>query len=88
MNPETWLSEQDPSQLYAKLWAGFSSLMAIWLHYRQRRYAKELSARQQQRELRLVNETWKMAFEAVLREQPRRLSDLVNDIETEFEHKP
>lgn len=69
-------------------WAGCLSLILMWLLYRQRRYASELSARQQQRELRLVNETWKTALGTVLREQPRRLRDLVEDIESESSHKP
>lgn len=69
-------------------WAGCLLLIAMWLLYRQRRYANELSARQQQRELRLVNETWKTALGTVLREQPRRLRDLVEDIESESSHKP
>ena len=69
-------------------WAGYLLLIGTWLHYRLRRYAKELSARQQRRELRLVNETWKTAFETVLREQPRRLQDLVADTESESSHKP
>ena len=88
MNPETQLLERALSLLSEKRWGGFCLLMLIWLHFRQRRYAKELSARQQQRELNLVNATWKMAFEVMLREQPRRLQDLVNDTENEFELKP
>ena len=69
-------------------WVGCLLLIAIWLHYRQRRYASALSVRQQQRELRLVNETWKTAFETVLREQPRRLRDLVDDTESESSLRP
>lgn len=69
-------------------WGGFCALIAIWLVYRQRRYSSALSARQQRRELLLVNETWKTAFETVLREQPRRLRDLVDDTESESSHTP
>lgn len=69
-------------------WAGSLLLIGIWLHYRQRRYVSALSARQQQRELRLVNETWTKAFETVLREQPRRLRDLVDDTESESSLRP
>lgn len=69
-------------------WGGFCAVIAIWLLYRQRRYSSALSARQQQRELRLVSETWRTAFETFLREQPRRLQDLVEDTESEFERKP
>ena len=74
--------------LWAKYGTGLVAAIATWLLYRQRRYASELSARQQQRELHLVNETWTMAFETVLREQPRRLQDLVADIENESSLKP
>jgi hypothetical protein len=69
-------------------WGGFCLLTAIWIVYRQRRYASALLARQQQRDLLLVNETWKTAFATVLREQPRRLRDLVEDTESESELKP
>lgn len=74
--------------LWARYGAGFVAVIAIWLRYRQRRYANELSARRQRRELHLVNETWKTAFETVLREQPRRLRDLVDDTESESSHTP
>lgn len=74
--------------LWARYGAGLVAAIAIWLRYRQRRYANELSARRQRRELHLVNETWKTAFATVLHEQPRRLQDLVEDTESEFEHKP
>lgn len=69
-------------------WGGCVALIAIWLLYRQRRYSSELSARQPQRDMRLLNATWKTAFETVLREQPRRLRDLVEDTESESSHKP
>lgn len=69
-------------------WAGYLLPIGIWLHYRLRRYVRELSARQQQRELHLVNVTWKTAFETVLREQPRRLRDLVDDTDNESSLKP
>lgn len=86
------MTQQLLSSALALLWArygtGLVAAIAIWLLYRQRRYASELLARQQQRELRLCNETWTMAFETVLREQPRRLRDLVEDIENESSLKP
>ena len=69
-------------------WGGYLLPIGILIHYRWRRYVSALWARQQQRELSLVNVTWKQAFETMLREQPRRLSDLVADTETPFEHKP
>lgn len=73
---------------WAKYGTGLVAMIASWLLYRQKRYANALSARQQQHALRLVNETWKTAFETVLREQPRRLRDLVEDTETESSLKP
>lgn len=69
-------------------WAGFVSLTLIWILYRRTRYLSAALARQQQQSLRLVNETWKTAFATVLREQPRRLRDLVEDTETESSHRP
>ncbi len=74
--------------LWAKYGTGLVAAIAGWMLYRQRRYANALSVRQQQRELHLVNATWTTAFETVLREQPRRLRDLVADIESESSHKP
>ncbi len=74
--------------LWAKYGTGLVAAIAGWMLYRQRRYASALLARQQQRELRLVNETWTTAFETVLREQPRRLRDLVADTESESSLKP
>jgi hypothetical protein len=88
MTPETTLLNYALRLLSEGRWGGFCALIAIWLLYRQRRYASALSARQQQRELRLVIETWKTALQTVLHEQPRRLQDLVEDTESEFEHKP
>lgn len=67
---------------------GFASLMAIWMLYRRVRYLTAALGRQQRQGLRLVNETWKTAFETVIREQPRRLRDLVEDTETESSHRP
>ena len=88
MNFETQLLSY-AQRLYSDgRWTGCLSLIAFWLLYRQRRYASELSARQQLRELRLVNGTWKTALETVLREQPRRLRDLVEDTETDSSLKP
>jgi hypothetical protein len=88
MNPEIQLWNF-LSRLYSDgHWGGCCALIAIWLLYRQRRYSSELSARQQQRELSLVNETWKRAFETMLREQPRRLRDLVDDTESESSLRP
>lgn len=69
-------------------WAGSLLVIGIWLHYRHRRYSSELAARWQQQSLRLVNETWKTAFETVLREQPRTLRDLVEDTESESSLRP
>lgn len=74
--------------LWAKYGTGLVAAIATWLLYRQRRYSNAASARQQQRELHLVNATWTMAFETVLREQPRRLRDLVEDTESESSLKP
>lgn len=71
-----------------ELLLGSWSVIATWLRYRQRRYSRELSVRQQQQSMRLVNEIWKTAFETVLREQPRRLRDLVEDTESESSLKP
>jgi hypothetical protein len=88
MTPESNLLNYALRMLYERHWGGFCALIAIWLLYRQRRYCRELAARQQQRELRLVNETWRTAFETVLREQPRRLRDLVDDTESESSHTP
>jgi len=88
MSPETQLTTYALHLLSEGRWGGFCLLIAIWLVYRQRRYASALVARQQQRELRLVNETWRTAFETVLREQPRRLRDLVEDTENESSHMP
>jgi len=88
MTPETTLLNYALRLLSEGRWGGFCLLIAIWLVYRQRRYSRELAARQQQRELRLVNETWRTAFATVLREQPRRLQDLVEDTESEFERRP
>jgi hypothetical protein len=88
MNPENPLLSLAHHQLYERLLGGCCLLIAIWLLYRQRRYSRELAARQQQRELLLVNETWKTAFGTVLREQPRRLRDLVDDTENESSHTP
>jgi hypothetical protein len=88
MTPETTLLNYALRMLSEGRWGGFCLLIAIWLVYRQRRYSSALSARQQQREMRLVNETWKTAFETVLREQPRRLRDLVEDTESESSHTP
>lgn len=69
-------------------WAGYLLPIAILLHYRWRRYVSALWARQLQRELHLVNATWKTAFETMLREQPRRLRDLADDTESELSLKP
>ena len=88
MTPENQLISYALALLSDGRGAGFCALIAIWLLYRQRRYSRELAARQQQRELRLVNETWRTAFETVLREQPRRLRDLVDDTESESSHTP
>ena len=74
--------------LWSKYGTGLVLAIAIWLRYRQRRYANELSVRQQRHELHLVNETWRRAFETVLREQPRRLRDLVEDTENDSSLKP
>jgi hypothetical protein len=88
MNPENPLLSLAHHQLYERLLGGCCLLIAIWLLYRQRRYSRELVARQQQRDLRSVSETWRTAFETFLREQPRRLRDLVEDTESESELKP
>lgn len=88
MTPETQLLDHALRQLSEGHWAGFSVPILIWLLYRQRRYSRAALARQQQQTLRLVNETWKTAFEIVLREQPRRLRDLVDDTESESSHTP
>jgi len=88
MTPETTLLNYALRMLSEGRWGGFCAATAIWLVYRQRRYSRELAARQQQQQLRLVNETWKTAFATVLREQPRRLQDLVEDTESEFERRP
>ena len=88
MTPETTLLNYALRLLSEGRSGGFCLVIGIWLVYRQRRYSSALSARQQQRELRLVNETWRTAFETVLREQPRRLQDLVEDTESEFERRP
>lgn len=74
--------------LWAKYGTGLVAAIASWLLYRQKRYAAAHSARQQRDAMRLVNATWKMAFETVLREQPRRLRDLVEDTESESSLKP
>lgn len=75
-------------QLSEGHWAGFSVPILIWLLYRQRRYSRAALERQQQLTLHWVNATWKTAFETVLREQPRRLRDLVDDTENESSHTP
>ncbi len=88
MTPELLLIQKALALFSEGRWGGFCLLIAIWIVYRQRRYSTALSARQQRRELHLVNETWKTAFETVLREQPRRLRDLVEDTESELSHRP
>ena len=88
MTPEKQLLEYALRQLSEGHWAGFSVPILIWLLYRRGRYSRAALARQQQQTLRLVNETWKTAFEIVLREQPRRLRDLVDDTESESSHTP
>ena len=75
-------------QLFAEYWDTFFSLIAIWLLYRRLRYATAALARVPQEKLLLQNAIWKTAFETVLREQPRRLRDLVEDTESESSHKP
>mgnify|MGYP001599849676 CR=1 FL=1 len=74
--------------LWAKYGTGFVVATAIWILYRQRRYANALSVRQQQREVHLLNETWRTALETVLHEQPRRLRDLVEDTENDSSLRP
>ncbi len=76
------------AQLWARYGTGLVVVIASWIIYRQRRYTNAALARQQQHALRLVNETWRTAFETVLREQPRRLRDLVEDTENESSLKP
>lgn len=88
MTPENQLLTYALRLLSEGRWAGFLSLIVIWLLYRRVRYLSAALARQQRQSMRLLNETWKTAFETVLREQPRRLRDLVNDTENEFELKP
>lgn len=74
--------------LSAEHWDGFFSLAVILILYRRTRYLSAALARQQRQAMRLVNETWKTALETVLREQPRRLRDLVEDTENESSHRP
>lgn len=88
MTPETLLLQKALVLLSEGRWAGFLSLTIIWLLYRRVRYLSAALARQQQQTLRLLNETWKTAFGIVLHEQPRTLTDLVEDIETDFERRP
>ncbi len=88
MNPENQLLSYGLKLLSEGRWAGCLSLIVIWMLYRRGRYLSGALARQQRQSLRLLNETWKTAFETVLREQPRRLRDLVSDTENEFELKP
>ncbi len=88
MTPDVLLMQRALALLSEGRWAGFLSLTVIWLLYRRVRYLSAALARQQQQTLRLVNETWRTAFATVLHEQPRTLSDLVEDIETDFERRP
>lgn len=88
MSLELELLERGARLLSEGRWAGFFSLTLIWMLYRRTRYLSAALVRQQRQSLRLVNETWKTAFETVLREQPRRLRDLVEDIESESSHRP
>lgn len=88
MTPETLLLRKALDLLFDGRWGGFFSLTIIWLLYRRTRYLSAALARSQQQTLLLLNATWKTALETVLREQPRRLRDLVEDIESESSHRP
>lgn len=74
--------------LWEGRWDGYFSLIVILLLCRRLRYLSAALGRVPQEKLRLLNETWKTAFETVLREQPRRLRDLVEDIDSESSHRP